>query len=178
MTTKRKIKARDIVNDIRAGLTNLQIMEKYDLSSKGLTSIFTKLIDARAVKQGELDGRIPLASDTVALDQKRVLPRNYVLVRLPVVETNNPESSGHVRDVTEKGLQITGIPAEVGEIKKFTLMPENFNEAPPFSLEAECRWSIPGDGPGQPSAGFEITNISKEDVVQLRNLIKSLTFGD
>jgi hypothetical protein len=44
MTTKRTIKAKDIVNDIRSGLTNLQLMEKYNLSSKGLQSIFTKLI--------------------------------------------------------------------------------------------------------------------------------------
>ena len=69
MTTKRTIKAKDIVNDIRSGMTNLQLMEKHNLSSKGLQSIFTKLMDAKAVKDRELDGRTPLADDTVNLNQ-------------------------------------------------------------------------------------------------------------
>ena len=42
--SKRKINAKQAVRDIRLGLTDADMMEKYELSSRGLQSLFEKLI--------------------------------------------------------------------------------------------------------------------------------------
>jgi hypothetical protein len=57
MEPKPKIKARNIVNDIRSHMTDPELMAKYDLSARGLQSAFIKLLDARAITQAELDRR-------------------------------------------------------------------------------------------------------------------------
>jgi hypothetical protein len=178
MGSKRTIKARDIVNDIRAGLTNLQLMEKYQLSSKGLISIFTKLTMEKAVRQEELQGRSPLADDTVALEHKRLWPRNYLCMLLPIFESDNHETQGCVRDITEKGVQVVGIPAEPGETKRFVVRPKELAEINEFSFDARCRWVEPDSDGNGCVAGFAITNISKNAVQDLRRLVRALTLGD
>jgi hypothetical protein len=177
MANKRAIKAKDMVNDIRAGLTNLELMEKYQLSSKGLQSIFTKLIEAKAVQDGELGGRVPLAEDTVRLDHKRVLPRNYVVVRLPVYEAENLIVEGHVRDISEKGLQVAGLSAAVGQGKTLLLQATDFADIHPFAFEACCRWVKSESDPDGSVAGFEITDISDGAMQELQKLIQALTIA-
>ncbi len=175
MTEKRRIKAKDIVNDIRAGLTNLQLRDKYHLSSQGLQSIFTKLADAKAVRDGELDGRTQTGDDTVGLDQKRVWSRNYVLVRLPVYGAENLTVEGQVRDITEKGLQVAGLSVIVGDCKTLVLQADDFADIHPFAFEAQCRWVRRETGHRETSAGFEIVDISEGALQELRKLIRVLT---
>jgi hypothetical protein len=178
MTSKRTIKAKDIVNDIRSGMTNLQLMEKHNLSSKGLQSIFTKLMDAKAVKDRELDGRTPLADDTVNLNQMRVLPRNYLFLNLPVYEADEMKIEGQIRDITEKGLQVAGIPVGVGDYKTLLVRAEDFDNIRPFTLRAQCRWTKPATAVEPDVAGYQIKDISEGALEELRKLIHAVTFGD
>jgi hypothetical protein len=177
MAAKRTIKAKDIVNDLRSGLTNLQLMEKYGLSSKGLQSIFVKLIDAKAVRAGELDDRVPLVDDTAILDQRRILPRNFVIVKIPVYDTEDITLEGHIRDITVKGLQVAGIPASTGDLKSLIIQPDEFADIHPFVIDVICRWFKPGTEFERCLAGFEITEISEESVHELQNLVQVLAFG-
>jgi hypothetical protein len=64
---KRKITAREILKDIRAGLSDQDLMEKYTLSAQGLQSVFHKLVTAGAITQVELDDRVPISERTVDL---------------------------------------------------------------------------------------------------------------
>jgi hypothetical protein len=177
MAAKPMIKAKDIVNDLRSGLTNLELMAKYGLSSKGLQSIFLKLMEAKALREGELDGREAFADDTVNLDQKRILPRNFVVFKLPVYDNGDMTLEGHVRDITERGLQVEGIPASVGDSKTLIIQPDEFADIHPFVIEVQCRWANPGTENEPCSAGFEITEISEDSVHELHKLVQSLTFG-
>ncbi len=54
---KRTINAKEILVDIKAGMDNAALMEKYQLSEKGLQSLFKKLVDAGVLKQREQDIR-------------------------------------------------------------------------------------------------------------------------
>lgn len=62
---KRKITAREVMQDIRAGKSDQSLMQKYSLSARGLQSLFDKLVRAGAVTQGELDDRVPVSQQTV-----------------------------------------------------------------------------------------------------------------
>lgn len=62
---KPKISAKELIADIRAGMDDPALMNKYGLSAQGLQSAFKKVIEAKALKQSELDNRVPLAERTV-----------------------------------------------------------------------------------------------------------------
>ena len=71
---KRTIKARDFVNDIGLGLSDPQLMSKYGLSLKGLQSVFSKLVQAKAILPEELFDRVPLlGEDSVTVESVRML---------------------------------------------------------------------------------------------------------
>ncbi len=64
---KRKITAREVLQDIRAAKSDKTLMEKFNLSAQGLQSLFDKLVRAGVVTQDELDDRVPISERTVDL---------------------------------------------------------------------------------------------------------------
>jgi hypothetical protein len=54
---KRRLRASQIVRDIRDGYSDAEIMEKYHLSSRSLVSVLAKLVQHGALTQSMLDMR-------------------------------------------------------------------------------------------------------------------------
>ncbi len=67
---QQKISAKELVADIRGGMGNAALVEKYKISAQGLQSIFNKLIAAGALQQAELDNRASSDDRTVNLAWK------------------------------------------------------------------------------------------------------------
>jgi hypothetical protein len=55
---KPRVKAADAVRAIRDDMSDAELMERYGLSSKGLESLFRKLVKAGQIMQAELDQRL------------------------------------------------------------------------------------------------------------------------
>jgi len=53
----RVINAQEAARDVRAGMDDLSLMTKYRLSSKGLQSLFNKLVATESITQSDLDRR-------------------------------------------------------------------------------------------------------------------------
>jgi hypothetical protein len=178
MPLKRRIVAKEIVNDIRSGMPNSDLMAKYELSMKGLTSVFTKLINAKICTQRELLSRMPPGEDTAGLVGMRDIARCYPVVRLPVIDLGDLGSEGYVRDLTEKGIQVAGIHAKVGDKKSFLIQADAYAAILPFTVEAHCRWVKPDSVLGVPISGYEITEMSDADRESLRKAVETFTFCD
>ena len=84
---------------------------------------------------------------------------------------------GRIIDLSEVGVGVSGLEAQVGELKSLVVVPDEFLEAEPFSFEAKCRWSRMGDEDKICNAGFEITDISEGDYIQLLELLQLMTFS-
>ncbi len=178
MPQKQQVNINEVVNDIRSGMADHELMAKYGLSAKGLRRAFEKLVELRAIGQGELDARSQAAADTVFFKSMRELPRHYLVIPIPIHEIGrHAESAGKIRDITEKGMGVIGIEASVGATKLFSIPPNEFVTVGPFSFKAVCRW-IERSGPGDFVGGFAITEISDDGLGKLRQLIRELTFGD
>jgi hypothetical protein len=54
---KRKISAKQLVSDIKSGLSDAQLMAKHDLTAKGLQSAFSKLTEAGLINASSLRER-------------------------------------------------------------------------------------------------------------------------
>jgi hypothetical protein len=68
MMAKRKINAKEAVIDIRAGMDDLALMEKYTITDKGLESLFNKLISSGLVTREEIEDRDSPFLSTVTLE--------------------------------------------------------------------------------------------------------------
>ncbi len=62
------IDGRQLMQDIKAGITDIALMEKYKLSAKGLQSLFRKMVLAGVVSQFDLDRRMPWTEKTVEIE--------------------------------------------------------------------------------------------------------------
>jgi hypothetical protein len=60
---KRKIRAKEVAQDIYAGMGDTPLMEKYDLSAKQLETVLRKLVEADLIDHMQLYERTTL-SDT------------------------------------------------------------------------------------------------------------------
>ncbi len=63
--TKRKIQAKPFVTDLRGGVGDEQLMEKYALSPNQLEKVFQKLLDAGAINEIDLFMRTSISDSMV-----------------------------------------------------------------------------------------------------------------
>ena len=73
MGEKRQINGRNVINDLRSGMTDWELQMKYRLSTNGLCRIFEKLVERRAMSHSELSEMVPI------LQRQNVVTRNAKL---------------------------------------------------------------------------------------------------
>ena len=178
MPEKKKIRIRieEIVQDVRSGMSEYDLMDKYGLSSRGLQSAFRKLIAAKALRFEEMCGTSSGHEDTCELIESRRLSRNYVVFELPVVDVDDGNNSGWIRDLNERGLKVGGLKSSQGAVMRLLIVPE-VEDFVPIDFEAQCQWVSIDGRPGGSLAGFRITGISPKNLDQLRELIEFMTIA-
>ncbi len=68
---RRRINAREVVSDIKSGMSDFLLMQKYALSSKGLQSLFRKLLAAGLIGRSDLSEEARQGEDSIQLDSVR-----------------------------------------------------------------------------------------------------------
>jgi uncharacterized protein (DUF433 family) len=172
---KLRIKTVEIVGDIRSGMTELEIMNKYGLSSRGLQSAFWKLVRSGALTWEEILNNFPNLEESVTLQLIRKNIRSYPILSVKVYEENNPQNQGKLRDLSETGLGITGLEASEGEKKKIVLVPDEFMDLNKMALQVICRWFRPDKEKGLHSAGFQIQELDDKNAAAIRELVQLMT---
>lgn len=174
----RKIGAAAIVRDIRAGMHDPDLMDKYNLSASGLQKLLRKLVEAGIIEHDELYASSPAYKDTVDITHLRLHEREEVTVPLPIISSNEMEQ-GLVRDISATGLRTAGISVLPGETRGFSLPVDHFIMAEPILFEAVCKWAKGrGTDIRYVVAGWEITNISEKAQEDLNRFVKVLRLGD
>lgn len=178
---KRTILVGELVNDIRGGMTDAELMRKYDLALEGLQRVFKQLLDFRAMREEEIYGRLPAYADEViigapeaVLENLREDPRYHVDTAICVYDARKSEVKGALRDIHLRGMGVRGFRAAVDETSTFVVAPEAPLGVEPFMFEAQCRWTGRERG-GELCAGFRITKISEENQEKLERLIEILS---
>lgn len=174
----RRIDGSDMVKDIRSGMTDSELMQKYGLSPEGLGFVFQTLTSTNVIAVEELYGTSVTQQDTVFVESVSELPGHHLAMAVEVYESTHPENRGMLSNVTDKEIVVAGMAARIGDTKTFVIPADNFIEADPVVLEARCRRAEKEKDTGEWLARFEITGISKKCLDDLRRLIRSLPFFD
>ncbi|MBI5248943.1 MAG: hypothetical protein HY912_05560 [Desulfomonile tiedjei] len=176
---KKKIDAAEIMKDIKRGLGDVPIMEKYELAPTEYMSILEKLRSLKGLEGQEVARRL-LKGDwsTVGFDARRTR-RCYLILSVLARDLTDTEIRGQVQDLTERGFQLAGVAARAGVTREFILQSETTDGyLMPFVLKAQCRWSGTDSVTGSPVSGFEIIQISMHDMEELQKLIDLMTICD
>jgi hypothetical protein len=178
MREKRRINGKNIINDLRSGITDWELRMKYGLSTSGLCKIFEKLVDSEAMSHSELSGWSPLYSLRTRYKDSRSYPRADLTVRVPIYDLQTG-SIGILRDISEQGLRVAGIDARVGQARTFQIPIEMCMQAEPLLIIAECKWAkTRGKIKEYVVAGFEIIDLPPKDRHTLQNFISVLLLSE
>jgi hypothetical protein len=172
MKPKRQIRGKEFVEDLRAGLTTAELMEKYQLNSEGLRKIFRILVDASAMRKTDIEALNGLYE--APEDEKGIRRAKRKLIEFPLYVYDGIDQlvGGKVLDVSEKGFRVKGIKTYVGDQRTFIVRFGTQYQGKPFVFDAVCRWmDVKTKDPRQWISGFEITGISHLDSMELEHLL-------
>jgi hypothetical protein len=172
------VNVKSLVDDIRAGMGRSDLTAKHGLSVRALQGIVTHLLDSGTVSRDELYGDLRQHGDTIFPDSIRCQTRCDVDFETIVYEASRPHIQGKVRDITEDGVGVLGLQADVDQIRTLVILGDALGEVETFEFEAKCRW-IDRDGASSVFAsGFQIVKISERDLTELRKFVRLVTFAD
>jgi uncharacterized protein (DUF433 family) len=150
----RTVNANEAVADIRSGLEDTALMEKYRLTAKGLQDLFGNLVDGGLLDQSEIDERMPAFDSTVdLLDIINELQRDDSI--------SPPESEDEDRFVEVPATEILALEAK---------------EATELETIAEVRPASESDG-GTSKRGQTGRSEPSEPEVRLEQVIGDIRLG-
>jgi hypothetical protein len=171
VTRARTIKASELLQDLRHGLTEKQLVAKYRISTSKLKKVMARLRQVRGLPFGEdsrLGGEI---SDDDIRDYVPRMPRNYLPYPFPVRVVGDPTARGLIMNITENGTMVSGIDVHVGQTKTFAVVLSRSPVLNPFGFEAECVWTHQDKSEGL-CAGYSITRITDFNRSRLQKFIQ------
>jgi hypothetical protein len=167
-TMARKISASELAADVRNGMSDADLMRKYEFTPRALRSAFTRLLDKQYIEASHLKGRLKQFESPIIVEGARAFPRVTLDTRIPVYEI-----SGHIVNLSEGGFRLTGTRAVPGEIRNFILPLDDMFIADRIAVRARCAWAN-----DEGDAGFEIVEISKAHMRELKRVMQSLSFDE
>jgi PilZ domain len=171
--SRRRISARQVVQDIRSGTTVMEMLQKYELTSNELRRLLDKLLHSRLLDQRELDSWSTLNHEITVIRGVRQDSRLPIDFPLRVQDYDHPYKQGIVRNLSQNGIGVLGIKARVGETRTLVVRLNGIADCRSVRFEAKCRWVLQSETEGQECiAGFEITGIEDVALNELRKVLR------
>ena len=175
MERETKVQKEDFLKDLRSGMEDLDLMTKYKLTPRGLGTLFRNLVNADLISFTELirisTGQLNLP-EVVA--EYRTRSRRQVEFLLPISDSEHPENTGFVYDVTDDGVGARGLKTRVGEMHTFVIPADDYFHAEPIVFRAICRWVEEKPDRWESGAGFKVVSMLKGSLSELQEMIRAI----
>lgn len=162
LLAQQKMALMDVLQGVRAGLSNDELMLRYRLTSEDLRKAFGQLVAEKLLQPAELGGRDTPVQRDYRVARPRSDSRRFPTFEVKVRLEGDHGQEGLLLDVSEKGLAVQGIGAAEGEALDLTVIGDEVFGVDLFTFRARCRW-VRGNGcNGGRYCGFEIIEMSDE----------------
>lgn len=183
----KKAKLAAIIKDLKRGLGDVPIMEKYGIRPGEYQEILEILSQNGTLNAEDVANRItqpetpPRDIIEVEVEPENEDPRQdrrcYLITHVRVVDAAHRGVQGQLLDLSKFGCQVAGIPCSVGESRELQVEAEvSEGECIRSRFTAECRWEKQEHGSS--TAGFEITRIGTEDSETLELISQLMAICD
>ena len=173
---QRQVSLKDIIQDIRSGMGDIDLQRKYNLSAKSFLRLVDRLVDTEALS--------PEEGERVSSHEKPEKPargqsrRAHLKVPVPIYDVSS-SAVGLLRDISKEGFRVAGIQSEVGERRSFRIPVDLYMNAEPLVVAGECRWvETRGLDHNYVVAGFQMMDCSKSDEKIIKEFMGWLLFSD
>lgn len=175
MSRKRSVRQELFLDDLRSGMTDQQLMERYRLTPRGLGTVFRNLVNADLMSFRELirrsTGQLNLPEMVAEL---RILSRKQLEFLIPITEWEKPENTGLVYDISDDGVGTRGLQVKTHEIKTLMIPADDYFKSDPIVFEGVCRWVKEHENRWESAAGFRVMRIERGSLSELQAIIKAL----
>jgi hypothetical protein len=179
MGAKRTIKAKTMVADIRAGLSESELTAKYGLSITELKRIVESLAQAGRLRGSEVQEWRAASERSAGKSGTRELPRAYLRIPPEISDGQDRTNRGLVTDISIRGFRTRGVVARVGDLKIFRIHASDIADTDDIDVIATCTWySAKTSDRTLQEAGFRIDRVSDAGAMEIRKLIEHLSLGD
>ena len=173
---RRAIEPKEIVKEILSGTTDVQLMEKYDLSVIDLENVFRQLLDMRAINHIDVLAWSVFGNKVISTEHIRLFPRDNLGFAVPIFEPSHPEIEGYVKNVSQKGLCVGGVSATVNETKSFSIALDMSRQVVSHPFEVRCRWTCHDQVLGEIISGYSIAESSRKTWQKIVNGVKIVRY--
>ncbi len=172
MPSKIRIKAKEVLSDIRARASDFELMSKYGLSEGQLKRLLEKLVEAGVLRREEVKERGAFYDDPANRSHTRRLGRSYLWRPLAIEDVKDTSNKGIVTDLSVEGFQTRGISADIGDEKTFAVYSKELKGRRPINFSAVCKW-FTKEGVDRILwvAGFRIINVSDDNMKWIRRIL-------
>jgi hypothetical protein len=179
MPVSRTIKAKEIVVDIRAGLSDSELMGKYGLSAAELRKVVESLTQAGRLRTVEVAQRDASPLGDGHKSGTRGLPRSYLRIPPEITDLQNQDNHGLVTDISVKGFRTRGMDCRVGDQKTFLIHCGGMTDTADIEVTATCQWRhAEATDKTLHEAGYRIDQVSERGLIDIQKLIRLLSIGD
>jgi hypothetical protein len=173
MAGNRTSKPNDLIRDIKSRFSTTELMRRYRLSPTQVESILKEL-EKKTARPADLYPRSWSTRHRLSSDRTRTRARHEVHLRLPVLDLNFPAIEGLVKDISPGGVKVLGIEVQLGQERSLLIRPDETLGVKPILFDARCRW-VSRKGQGLLcEAGFQIEDISEENLQNFNTLIETI----
>jgi hypothetical protein len=179
MSATRTIKAKKIVADIRAGLSDTELMDKYGLSAQELRRVVERLRQAGRIRAVEFEQRSAGADNHGHKSGTRGISRSYLRIPLNITSLHDRAHRGLVTDLSVKGFRTRGMASRVGSQDTFLIHCSELTDAEDIEVRATCKWChAEASEKNLHEAGYRIDGVSETGAFEIEKLIRLLSIGD
>lgn len=166
MNGKREVGKTEFVRDLRAGLSDDELMRKYDLSPRDLYRLLVQALGMGIVKPSEVPAVSGDVSDGIAWSDFRARPRTPVHSEVLIRDVKTRQE-GVLRNICDRGLLVRGLKTRVRESKSLEIVCDWNKVDSAIQVDAVCRWHSPAEDSVDWKAGYEIVSVKRGDFLQL-----------
>ncbi len=169
MSPKTKIPLRDFLADFQVGMTDTELIDKYQISPNQLRSLFKRLLDRQIIDPIAFEAWQIFGNSDVPLDIRKY-PRIVLESQPRIHEVANPGNRGIVVNVSLHGLAVRGLRARFDEMMTLVVPWSEVTPFGPILIDARCRWLETSEGCENPVCGFYVVVVGGtnwESVCQL-----------
>jgi hypothetical protein len=175
MSRKGDMRKDDFLKDLRSGMVDLELMEKYKLTPRGLGILCRNLVNAESMSFKEL---ISIASGQLNLPEivaeLRIRSRKQLEFLLPISELELPENTGLVYDISDDGVGTRGLKAKMHEKMTLIIPADDYFRLELVMFDGTCRWVDEKGYRWENAAGFRVDALLRGSLSDLKDLIRTL----